>query len=523
MTDLPIYAKILEVMVKKGVNYLWSFSINLFNRKNKNSSPNQEFIHSNYDVLFERIKLVSYMLISTYPCFFIVDFFLFNNLSSPTFKFNLSAIHIIGLIISLMFLFIYHFYKNISKGFVVTSYILFYLLIGAASSINSQLFIGNIYSYIIILLGVAVFFPVQPRNVLILFLSIHIFFITGLYLIEHEHFSFLSKLINSTGTVIISFMIALSFYSFRKNDFSNKMKLKRNEENFRRLFNLNPNPIILKKLENDEILLMNKHAIEYYQLQGNDMTQIDGKFLFQNIGEKLDILKRLKEQKSIKNFCVEQQITPDIRKWVILSLELIDYLDEACILIGITDITDLKKNEEELFKHASYDMLTGVLNRRSGMELLSKHMSGEAESQEFIICYIDINDLKITNDLFGHSTGDDLIKTCCDTINHHITNVDVLFRLGGDEFIIVFFQKQMKDVRQLVKNIKCGFEVINVTNQNPYSISACYGFYHYKPGTEITLEKILELADQEMYREKFVHKSKIMGSTPNPCLEKTFI
>ncbi|MEH7481032.1 hypothetical protein V7157_07930, partial [Neobacillus drentensis] len=123
---------------------MWSFSINLFNRKNKNSPPNQEFIHSNFDVLFERIKLVSYMLISTYPCFFIVDFFLFNNLSSPTFKFNLSAIHIIGLIISLMFLFIYHFYKNISKGFVVTSFILFYLLIGAASSINSQLFTGNI-------------------------------------------------------------------------------------------------------------------------------------------------------------------------------------------------------------------------------------------------------------------------------------------------------------------------------------------------------------------------------------------
>jgi hypothetical protein len=69
------------------------------------------------------------------------------------------------------------------------------------------------------------------------------------------------------------------------------------------------------------------------------MTQIDGKFLFQNIGEKLDIMKRLKEQKSIKNFCVEQQITPDIRKWVMLSLELINYLDEACILIGITDIT----------------------------------------------------------------------------------------------------------------------------------------------------------------------------------------
>jgi diguanylate cyclase (GGDEF)-like protein len=220
---------------------------------------------------------------------------------------------------------------------------------------------------------------------------------------------------------------------------------------------------------------------------------------------------------------VEQQIAPDIRKWVMLSLELIDYLDEACILIGVTDITDLKKNEEELFRHASIDMLTGVLNRRSGLELLSQQMSGRSGSKEFIICYIDINDLKITNDLFGHSTGDDLIKTCCDTINHYISNNDVLFRLGGDEFIIVFFQKQMKDVQQLVENIKRGFEEINGTNLKPYSISASYGFYHYKPGTVITLEKILELADQEMYKEKFVYKNSIMNTHATPSFEKILI
>ena len=480
-----------------------------------NSIPDQEFLKNNYEVLFERIKLVSYMLISTYPCFFIVDFFLFNKMSSPIFKFNLSAIHLAGFIISLLFLFIYKFYRNIPKRVIVTCYILCYLLIGAASSINSQLFTGNIYSYIIILLGVGVLFPIQPRNLLILFLGIHILFITGLYLIEHEHFTFLSKVINSTGTLVLSFLISLSFYSFRKSDFSNKMKLKRNGENFRRLFNLNPNPIILIRLDNDEILLMNRHASEYYHLQSTDSTPLNGKFLFKTEEEKHNIVSRLKEQKSIKNYCVEQQITPDIRKWVMLSLELINYLDEACILIGVTDITDLKKNEEELYKHASFDMLTGVLNRRSGLELLSQQLSAGSESQEFIICYIDINDLKKTNDLFGHSTGDDLIKTCCDTINQQITNNDVLFRLGGDEFILVFFQKQMKDVQQLVRNIKCGFEEINGSNQKPYSISASYGYYHYKPGTVITLEKILEMADQEMYKEKCDQKKTMINPTPN--------
>ena len=485
-----------------------TFAFDLFNRKMMNSITRREFIHHNYVELYERIKLISYMLTFTYPCFFIVDFFLFNKLSSSTFKFNLSSIHITGLVVSLLFLFIYHKFKNAPKGVIVTSYILTYLLIGAVSSINSQLFTGNIYAYIIIVLGVAVFLPVQPKHLLMLFLVIHIFFIIGLYFFEPDHFAFLSKMINSTGTAVISFMIALSFYSFRKNDFMNKLKLRQNEENFRRLFNLNPNPLILTKLDNNEILLMNKHALEYYHLQSNNIAHIDGKFLFQNQEEKHDILKRLIEQQSIKNYCMEQQITPTIKKWVMLSLELVDYLDEPCILIGITDITDLKKNEEELFRHASIDMLTGVLNRRRGMEILNQQLSAGPESQEFIVAYIDINDLKKTNDRFGHSIGDDLIKTCCDTINCHITDVDILFRLGGDEFIIVFFHKQMNDVRELMKTIKLGFEEINITQQKPYSISASYGFYHYKPGTVMTPEEILEMADQEMYKEKAEHKRK---------------
>jgi hypothetical protein len=102
------------------------------------------------------------------------------------------------------------------------------------------------------------------------------------------------------------------------------MKLKRNGENFRRLFNLNPNPIILIRLDNDEILLMNRHASEYYHLQSTDSTPLNGKFLFKTEEEKHNIIGRLKEQKSIKNYCVQQQITPDLRKWVMLSLELVD-------------------------------------------------------------------------------------------------------------------------------------------------------------------------------------------------------
>jgi diguanylate cyclase (GGDEF)-like protein len=389
---------------------------------------------------------------------------------------------------------------------------------GATASINSQLFTGNIYAYITIMFGVAVSFPIKARLFLIPFLGIHVFFVTSLFLIGQYDFYFLIKLISSTGAAVSSFTISLVFYTFRKNDFANKRKLSRNEESFRRIFHMNPNPLILTNLANDEILIMNHQAIEYYHLEGIDTPQMNTSFLYNSPKEKADILKRLEDQKIIKNYVTEQKITPNQRKWAMLHFELVDYLDNACILIGTTDITDMKEKEEALLKHASIDMLTGVRNRRSGIELLRERLCEGSHSQEFILCYIDINDLKKVNDLYGHSTGDDLIKTCCETMNRHIVHQDVLFRLGGDEFIIIFFQKQMEDVQEILDNIKREFHTINEAGLKPYQISVSQGLYHYHPETTITLEEILELADQEMYRNKHIYKNDPQSLSRNDNL-----
>lgn len=104
----------------------------------------QQFIECNESLLFERIKHVSYMLIFTYPCYFIVDFILLAKLNNPIYKFNLSAFHIIGLMISLIFLIVYRRSKDNAKGPIILTYVFLYLFIGAVSSINSQLNNGNI-------------------------------------------------------------------------------------------------------------------------------------------------------------------------------------------------------------------------------------------------------------------------------------------------------------------------------------------------------------------------------------------
>lgn len=471
----------------------------------KKTNMAREFDQHNYEHLFERLKLVSYMLILTYPCFFIVDFVLFKNLDQPTFKIVLTMVHISGMLISLIFVWIYRSKESrVSKSMIVNSFVLLYLIIGAVSSINSQLFTKNLYAYIIILLAVAAIFPLNPRNILIHYGAVHIFFLLGLNWMESNHYLFLSMLINSTGTAVIAYTIALAFYTFRKRDFINKQRLSKSKESFRSLFNMNPKPLILMKLADFEIVLMNKQAIEYYQL--NDLR--NGSFLFSNEEEKQEILSRLERESRMKNHITRQQITPDLEKWSLLNFELIEYLDHTCVLIDTTDITAIKEKEAELVKHASIDVLTGVRNRRSGMEFIQEQLEA---SNEFILMFIDINNLKIVNDTYGHSSGDELIKICCELIHKHLSKKDHLFRLGGDEFIIIFLNKQQEEVQQFWARVEQDFDILNHSGVNPYQISASHGLHHYKPGTLLTVDDILEQADQEMYKVKSLRKDGILA------------
>jgi diguanylate cyclase (GGDEF)-like protein len=459
------------------------------------------FIRANNNIIMERIKLASYMLILTYPLFFIVDFFMFRGVENEFFYKNLIVIHLLGPILSIIFLLVSKRKEIKNQGLLTHFYVSFYVFLGVVSSLNSQLLTGNIMVYIIIVIGVAAIFPMKPISISLILLSFHLLFITILPFLESDRFSLLTKQINSTGTVAIACLIGYTFYTYRKRDYINQYKLNSNVEGFRSLFNINPSPLILLNLENSKIELINKQAIEYYQLEDQDLSSLDGSFIF-NQNEKAEILKRLHDKQTIKNYVMQKQISSEIT-WSILKFEFVDYFDKPCVLIGITDITDLKQVEEELLKYATTDMLTGVMNRRVGMDLLERQLF---KPEEFVLCFMDINHLKHVNDQLGHKAGDELIKTVCGVIKSTINSNDILFRLGGDEFVMIFHHKTIDKVEQIWFTIQEKLKSINYAPQMPYPISVSHGLYHYRPGDSVTVEEIMEMADKEMYKEKFENK-----------------
>ncbi len=159
---------------------------------------------------------------------------------------------------------------------------------------------------------------------------------------------------------------------------------------------------------------------------------------------------------------------------------------------------------------SEYDIMTGVMNRRAGLELLKKAHRRAAENNGMLsICYVDVNGLKEVNDHIGHEAGDALISSVVDVLKQHIRQTDFVIRLGGDEFLIVLGQSSMQNTEAVWTRIVAEFERINQTEERRYLISVSHGIMSFTLEPNEDVEEVINAADQKMYEEKRALKKKL--------------
>ena len=113
------------------------------------------------------------------------------------------------------------------------------------------------------------------------------------------------------------------------------------------------------------------------------------------------------------------------------------------------------------------------------------------------IISMDLNDLKFINDNYGHKAGDIALLTFAEAIRRVKTNKFILYRTGGDEFMILGIKTSKEEAEELVRMIKETLE------ETPYSSS--YGIYMYNPGDDF--DAAVVKADQAMYADKRDYKA----------------
>ncbi|MBN1064490.1 GGDEF domain-containing protein [Clostridium botulinum] len=153
---------------------------------------------------------------------------------------------------------------------------------------------------------------------------------------------------------------------------------------------------------------------------------------------------------------------------------------------------------------ASIDAMTGILNRKTGLELLEKEFDiSNINNRNIVVCFVDVDKLKHINDAFGHEEGDKLLINVTSILKNNIRKTDFVIRMRGDEFLVVFPQTRMNEVNIVWHRILKRVEEINKNNEK-YKLRISYGFYEYdnEIENEVTVNDLIKRGDTEMYKIK---------------------
>lgn len=171
------------------------------------------------------------------------------------------------------------------------------------------------------------------------------------------------------------------------------------------------------------------------------------------------------------------------------------------VVLAVINVTTgmVKKYSSMMADLAETDRLTGIKNREAYECELSKASPNLGSSSPFGIAVLDLNKLKVVNDTYGHQVGDAYIKTFAKLLCENFSTAQV-FRIGGDEFAVIFRDLSEKEVYGCWKKLKEEMSCKHVSECLP--ISAAFGCSFWNEENLDTIEKIFKDADNKMYMDK---------------------
>lgn len=174
-------------------------------------------------------------------------------------------------------------------------------------------------------------------------------------------------------------------------------------------------------------------------------------------------------------------------------------------------VAKLEANKMNVLAH--HDALTGIRNKLAYDQEVWRLDEELREGQAFFgIAIVDLNDLKVTNDTYGHDRGDESIRQLtnliCMTFKH-----SSVFRVGGDEFAIVLRDEDGRNAEHLVAEFRAHIDALARSDSPTIApwerVSAAIGYAMYDPDLDSSAGDVFRRADKDMY----THKSQMKHGT----------
>jgi diguanylate cyclase (GGDEF)-like protein len=169
------------------------------------------------------------------------------------------------------------------------------------------------------------------------------------------------------------------------------------------------------------------------------------------------------------------------------------------------------QSELELQRISNTDPLTQVSNRRNFIPTLQKEIARSQRTKRPVsLLMIDIDLFKHVNDKYGHPTGDRVICTLADTCTRVTRKVDLVARIGGEEFAVLLPETPLADALVLAERLRQTFEathMASVTGEQ-FQVTISIGVAEQSPG-ELSSDKIIRMADAALYRAKSGGRNRV--------------
>jgi len=165
----------------------------------------------------------------------------------------------------------------------------------------------------------------------------------------------------------------------------------------------------------------------------------------------------------------------------------------------VFDITESKKVEERLKILSERDALTELYNRRKMFQHLEESVDEKKiNGTDFSLIMFDIDHFKKINDTYGHLIGDETLKKLVDLVLEDKRSNDIVYRYGGEEFIILLPNTMLEDAVKVARRLHKLIRNLQIPTVGTITVSM--GVVEYREDEKI--DELLKRVDEVMYQAK---------------------
>jgi diguanylate cyclase (GGDEF)-like protein/PAS domain S-box-containing protein len=162
-----------------------------------------------------------------------------------------------------------------------------------------------------------------------------------------------------------------------------------------------------------------------------------------------------------------------------------------------------RKMIKELENLSLQDPLTNIYNRRGFTTIAEEYFKlADRKKMDMFLLFVDVDDLKVINDTYGHNFGDKTLVSLANVILNTFRKSDIKARIGGDEFAVFPIDTTSEGVNLAIDRFKNNIEAFNSKSSLPTPLSVSMGAAHYDPRHPCSVDELVNRADALMYKDK---------------------